>query len=45
MRIALAAALLLASTHLLAQSGYGQGDPFYDPPKPIPGSYSRISRL
>jgi len=45
MRIALAAALLLASTHLLAQSGYGQGSTAYDPGySPTPATPDQIVR-
>jgi phospholipid transport system substrate-binding protein len=45
MRIALAAALLLASTHLLAQSGYGQGDPFYGLGyTPVPATPDQVVR-
>jgi phospholipid transport system substrate-binding protein len=45
MRIALAAALLLASTHLFAQSGYGQGDPFYGLGyTPVPATPDQVVR-
>jgi phospholipid transport system substrate-binding protein len=45
MRIALAAALLLASTHLFAQPGYGQGDPLYEQRyTPIPDTPDQVVR-
>lgn len=45
MRIALAAALLLACTHLFAQSGYGQGDPLYVPGyTPAPATPDQLIR-
>jgi len=43
MRTALAAALLLASTHLFAQPGYGQGDAPYEPGyAPVPTTPDQI---
>jgi len=45
MRTALAAALLLASTHLFAQSGYGQGGAPYDPGySPVPATPDQVVR-
>jgi phospholipid transport system substrate-binding protein len=45
MRIALAAALLVASTQLFAQSGYGQGDPLYEPAYvPVPATPDQVVR-
>ncbi len=45
MRTALAAALLLASTHLFAQSGYGQGDALYEPGyTPVPTTPDQVVR-
>lgn len=45
MRTALAAALLLASTHLFAQSGYGQSGAPYDPGySPIPATPDQVVR-
>ncbi len=45
MRIALAAALLAASTHLFAQSGYGQGAPLYEPAyAPVPATPDQVVR-
>ncbi len=45
MRIALAAALLVASTHLFAQSGYGQGAALYEPTyAPVPATPDQVIR-
>ena len=45
MRTALVAALLLASTQLFAQSGYGQGDGLYEPGyTPVPTTPDQIVR-
>jgi phospholipid transport system substrate-binding protein len=45
MRTAFAAALLLASTHLLAQPGYGQGPAPYDPGySPVPATPDQVVR-
>lgn len=45
MRIALAAALLLATTHLLAQPGYGQADALYEPGyAPVPATPDQVVR-
>jgi len=45
MRFVLAAAFLLASTHLLAQSGYGPADPLYEPGyTPVPATPDQVVR-